>query len=1181
MPAAIATRAPSSAKKTQAAALAAEPFQTHEPLRSQTTSFSRSHVLPAQSISIPSLSEEETQPTWPLLPIQRKLAIGSASDPLEAEADSVAEQVMRVPRSKPASHTNTSAPLSLQRKCACGGSCSKCKGEHSDEDHGIVQRKSAGSASVAETSAPPIVHQVLRSPGHALDNATRAFMEPRFGRDFSNVRIHTDSAASRSARDIQAHAYTVGTNVVFGEGQFAPSTPQGKSLIAHELAHVVQQAGTAGDAVQRKGKKHQETKAPKPEIVKIVAFEGSKDGAVAYVLQPAGPESDAEGSITQELVTIDQNKLNPGEYKLRLDRSAATLYRWVAESGSSPEAGTFTWHNPLVDAKTKEREYGYAETVVITIIPSYIRGYLEKKQGPRGTEKETFAELEAAEILAKHGITNDELLLSRQKVIDARALGNPVSDLDPVTFANKFVADRAPAEAAALDNRKNFLTAANRLSAIRGALDVETTVLFLTDPDLAAARFLRDDIHHVIGTGDPYGFYLAGTDFVDQADLRATITSFANTLDFELRALAQAVLNAAEVGILETDALFTGVFGGTSGRGNLAGELETLDQDPQVKNLVARIKFEQSHGTQDSQPADENESSYSIHQILRTGLPAVAAVVDLSEAAKEEDAYIDTLKQKLNETVVANSQLKVAGLKGFDAFDFLEQKPEKVRSDLSLALADGRRRIGDARRLLSDDSKFVYGADKIIALEKAQLHVTHGSSLDRIIDGIVESRLEEKSTWESIVSVINLLAALPIPPPAGPILRAVAAGINIGQSFNKYAAESIGANTSLKKDAPSAAALGLDFVITATGSVADVASIESHIAESAGHEVSSVDGDLANELNTGRDAETQGAKTVQQSFHLPDPEIDEQAAAELKKTLEEHPPAAKDIHGAPGQREAEFTPGHKVTEVETPTGIHCEIHSEPPGIPADCPAGMGDTAEANAVQSTAGQTQTAPQIDMRGIFDEDGTILIRGVTAVQPSAEAVRRAEAEVDAIVEQKWGQSGVRNITDPAKHVYEGGPDRLYILGKGDEAVLLEVDAKLSISDNPVTIREVSSFDTAAEKFGKSRLEVLDDAVKNGLMTQAEYEQLRESVEQGLVFEEVHGFGAVSEISEDLKAGEVTYHQGEQFAHITKQVAERAKKRLSAEITAIIVPPAADRRTARTIAKQIVSELEKSKKP
>jgi hypothetical protein len=173
------------------------------------------------------------------------------------------------------------------------------------------------------------------------------------------------------------------------------------------------------------------------------------------------------------------------------------------------------------------------------------------------------------------------------------------------------------------------------------------------------------------------------------------------------------------------------------------------------------------------------------------------------------------------------------------------------------------------------------------------------------------------------------------------------------------------------------------------------------------------------------------------------------------------------------------------------------------------------------------------------------------------------------------------VRNITDPAKHVYEGGPDRLYILGEGDHAVLLEVDAKLSISDNPVTIREVSSFATSAEKFGKSRLEVLDAALKKGLMTQAEYEQLRESVEQGLVFEEVHGFGAVSGISEDLKAGQVTYVQGEQFAHITEQVAERAKKRLSAEISAIIVPPAVDRRTARTIAKQIMSGFDKKKKP
>lgn len=80
-----------------------------------------------------------------------------------------------------------------------------------------------------------------QSGGRPLDSTTRSFMEPRFGHDFSRVRIHTDAEASRSARDVRAQAYTVGDHITFGEGRFAPQTAAGRKLLAHELAHVVQQ----------------------------------------------------------------------------------------------------------------------------------------------------------------------------------------------------------------------------------------------------------------------------------------------------------------------------------------------------------------------------------------------------------------------------------------------------------------------------------------------------------------------------------------------------------------------------------------------------------------------------------------------------------------------------------------------------------------------------------------------------------------------------------------------------------------------------------------------------------------------------------------------------------------------------------------------------------------------------
>jgi hypothetical protein len=98
-------------------------------------------------------------------------------------------------------------------------------------------------------SVPLIVHEVLRSPGAPLDPATLAFMEPRFGHDFSQVRVHTDAKAAESARAVNALAYTVGRDVVFGARQYTPWTNLGQRLLAHELTHVMQQGTSANVAL--------------------------------------------------------------------------------------------------------------------------------------------------------------------------------------------------------------------------------------------------------------------------------------------------------------------------------------------------------------------------------------------------------------------------------------------------------------------------------------------------------------------------------------------------------------------------------------------------------------------------------------------------------------------------------------------------------------------------------------------------------------------------------------------------------------------------------------------------------------------------------------------------------------------------------------------------------------------
>lgn len=170
--------------------------------------------------------------------IQTKLTINEPGDAYEQEADRVADQVMRMPEPK------------LQKACRCGGECPKCqRGKMGLEPIGLQTSRLQGIES-GRTEAPTEVRAVLARTGQPLNATTREFMEHRFGHDFSQVRIHSDKRAAESADAINARAYTVGQNIVFGHGEYTPSTLSSRRLLAHELTHVIQQS-QSGLTVQR------------------------------------------------------------------------------------------------------------------------------------------------------------------------------------------------------------------------------------------------------------------------------------------------------------------------------------------------------------------------------------------------------------------------------------------------------------------------------------------------------------------------------------------------------------------------------------------------------------------------------------------------------------------------------------------------------------------------------------------------------------------------------------------------------------------------------------------------------------------------------------------------------------------------------------------------------------------
>ena len=166
--------------------------------------------------------------------VQPKLTVNQPGDPVEHEADLAAEAVMRMPDPVTTRPTSKSQPALVRRMC------SDCEEE--------LHRK-AGPA--AETVAADFQHP--RSDGQPLPDSERRFFEPRFSRDFAQVRVHVGGEATAAARSVNALAYTMGTEIVFGERQYRPGTDSGRRLLAHEIAHVAQQGSGNTPSLQRLG----------------------------------------------------------------------------------------------------------------------------------------------------------------------------------------------------------------------------------------------------------------------------------------------------------------------------------------------------------------------------------------------------------------------------------------------------------------------------------------------------------------------------------------------------------------------------------------------------------------------------------------------------------------------------------------------------------------------------------------------------------------------------------------------------------------------------------------------------------------------------------------------------------------------------------------------------------------
>ena len=170
--------------------------------------------------------------------LQAKLFVGPANDQYEREADRIAENMMRGQDS----NNSVSSELGIDKRGAFGPGDEQKGSPHREDGKPVRAKKNTDSSAVQSPESLGTLNMASASDGRPLPSKPRSFFESRFGRDFGRVRIHTGKQAASISTSLGARAFTVGSDIAFAPGQYRPETNAGKSLIAHELAHVVQQS---------------------------------------------------------------------------------------------------------------------------------------------------------------------------------------------------------------------------------------------------------------------------------------------------------------------------------------------------------------------------------------------------------------------------------------------------------------------------------------------------------------------------------------------------------------------------------------------------------------------------------------------------------------------------------------------------------------------------------------------------------------------------------------------------------------------------------------------------------------------------------------------------------------------------------------------------------------------------
>ena len=300
--------------------------------------------------------------------IQTKLTVNQPDDEYEKEADQIADTVAQISDSQVQRQEEeeeeiqtkaVESQLALQRQVD----------EEEEEEEEEIQTKAVGSQATRISKGLEMRVNAARGGGDPLPEPVRAFFEPRFGHDFGQVHIHTDTAAAETAQQINARAYTVGRDIVIGAGQYSPETTEGRRLLAHELTHVIQQEGFSSAGSTLEGAKVQRQRKRK---IKDIPFE-----------LPPVPAQQAAVKLRQILRGRMRVKNKRKKASPILDPKRGKEWLRAVEKNYNHQLGWFT----VMNYEGTPQEYAHLEQKgKPPLQESFLRIDLQTSLGPEATD---------------------------------------------------------------------------------------------------------------------------------------------------------------------------------------------------------------------------------------------------------------------------------------------------------------------------------------------------------------------------------------------------------------------------------------------------------------------------------------------------------------------------------------------------------------------------------------------------------------------------------------------------------------------------------------------------------------------------------------------------------------------------------------------------------------------------